>query len=70
MKKFLLILFALFASFSCAKKTENKYVRCQLYMEFDQEGHRVNAFWDIDRNEKVDVSTCDEIHAADNVYAQ
>lgn len=49
-------------SFSCAKKqTEDPFVRCSVVINQDENGNRVNGFWDIDRGYEVNVNTCDEI---------
>lgn len=57
-----LILFLISVSFSCAKKNpEDPFVRCSVILKHDENGNRVNGFWDIDRSKEVDVSTCDEI---------
>lgn len=62
MKLLLTLLILSTFSFGCAKAPE---VKCQVYFELDENGHRINAFWDIDRGYKVDVSTCTNIYAAD-----
>ena len=57
----LLLFLALIFSFSCAPKNNDNYVRCGVYIKFDEQSNRVNGFWDLDRKEEVSASDCDEI---------
>ena len=46
---------------SCAQKQTDRYIICEPFFIFDEEGHRVNKFMDKNTNLEVPVSECDEV---------
>ena len=78
MRHFLSLLLIVVNFSCAQKKADDPYVRCQVILEFDEsyqrkldsqsesesqnESGKQIAYWDMDRGQKVDVSTCDEIH--------
>jgi hypothetical protein len=59
-----LVLLFIFFSFSCAQKENDRYIKCAVYIKLDENGKRINGFWDLERKEEVNVSDCDEIYPA------
>lgn len=56
--KYLLLLMLVVTS-SCAQESD-RHVRCAPFIKMIDD-HRVNGFWDLERDVEIDVSQCDEI---------
>lgn len=61
MKNLIIMILMAVAFTSCAKS--DREVNCKVFMKFDVDGHRVNAFGDVDRGYEVDVQQCTTIYA-------
>lgn len=57
--KYLVITLLLLLS-GCAQDS-GRHIRCAPFFKFDDQGHRFNGYMDLERDQEVDVSQCDEI---------